>query len=106
MSASYLYDADGLRVRSNVNGYRQISIHGLGGPVLSEFDAPTVNDPLTWRRDLVYAGGRLIGSVKQGTPDYAEYYASDALGSTRIAFNATGNVVGRSDFLPFGAALS
>ena len=108
MTASYLYDADGLRVRSVVNGARLISIHGLGGQLLTEFDS--INAVLYWKRDLIYAGGRLIGSVKKGTgtppTEYAEYYASDTLGSVRLVFNAAGAVVGRSDYLPYGDALN
>jgi hypothetical protein len=97
MTASYLYDADGLRVRSVVNGARLISIHGLGGQLLTEFDS--INAVLYWKRDLIYAGGRLIGSVKKGTgtppTEYAEYYASDTLGSVRLVFNEAGAAVTR-----------
>jgi RHS repeat-associated protein len=35
-----------------------------------------------------------------------EYYAVDALGSVRVVFNASGAVVGRSDYLPFGEAIA
>lgn len=31
-----------------------------------------------------------------------EYYGTDALGSIRVVFDATGNVVSRADYLPFG----
>ena len=34
-----------------------------------------------------------------------EYYATDAVGSTRVVFNAAGQVVAQSDYLPFGEAL-
>jgi RHS repeat-associated protein len=34
-----------------------------------------------------------------------EYYATDAVGSVRVVFDANGNVVGRSDYLPFGEAV-
>lgn len=35
-----------------------------------------------------------------------EYYALDAIGSVRVVFDASGNVVGRMDYDPFGAPLS
>jgi RHS repeat-associated protein len=38
----------------------------------------------------------------QNPPETIEYYATDALGSVRIVFTATGQVIGRSDYLPFG----
>jgi hypothetical protein len=50
-----------------VNGRRQISVRGLGGQVLSEFESQC-DGALVWQRDLIYAGSRLIGSVKNATP--------------------------------------
>jgi RHS repeat-associated protein len=37
-------------------------------------------------------------------PEAVEYYATDALGSIRVVFNANGTEVARSDYLPFGEA--
>jgi RHS repeat-associated protein len=34
-----------------------------------------------------------------------EYYATDAVGSVRVVFDATGNVLGRMDYEPFGREL-
>jgi RHS repeat-associated protein len=34
-----------------------------------------------------------------------EYYASDAIGSLRVVFNASGTVIGRMDYAPFGQEL-
>ena len=34
-----------------------------------------------------------------------EYYASDAIGSIRVVFNASGSVTGRMDYAPFGQEL-
>jgi hypothetical protein len=46
---------------------RQISVRGLGGQVLTEFESQC-DGALVWQRDLIYAGSRLIGSVKNATP--------------------------------------
>jgi RHS repeat-associated protein len=35
-----------------------------------------------------------------------EYYALDAIGSVRVVFDVSGNVIGRMDYDPFGAPLS
>jgi RHS repeat-associated protein len=35
-----------------------------------------------------------------------EYYALDAVGSVRVVFDASGNIVGRMDYAPFGGELS
>jgi RHS repeat-associated protein len=42
----------------------------------------------------------------QSPPESVEYYATDAIGSVRFVFDATGMVVGRSDYLPFGGTLN
>ena len=34
-----------------------------------------------------------------------EYYATDAIGSIRIVYDGTGNVIGRQDFTPFGTSI-
>jgi RHS repeat-associated protein len=39
-------------------------------------------------------------------PETIEYYATDALGSVRVVFTPTGQVLGRSDYLPFGETLN
>jgi RHS repeat-associated protein len=52
----------------------------------------------------------LVGSAAvawaQNPPETIEYYATDALGSVRVVFTPTGQVVGRSDYLPFGDTLN
>jgi hypothetical protein len=42
----------------------------------------------------------------QNPPETIEYYATDALGSVRVVFTPAGQVVGRSDYLPFGDTLN
>ncbi len=42
----------------------------------------------------------------QPPPETIEYYATDALGSVRVVFTPTGQVLGRSDYLPFGETLN
>jgi RHS repeat-associated protein len=39
-------------------------------------------------------------------PPQLRYYALDALGSVRVTFDAAGNVIGRADYEPFGAAVA
>jgi RHS repeat-associated protein len=41
----------------------------------------------------------------QNPPEAIEYYATDALGSVRVVYNSTGQVLGRSAYLPFGETL-
>jgi len=42
----------------------------------------------------------------QNPPEAVEYYATDALGSVRVVFTASGQVLGRSEYLPFGETLN
>jgi YD repeat-containing protein len=68
MSANYTSDADGLRVERTVNGQRVVTVRGANGEVLSEFEATgCTGSALVWRRDLIYAGSRLLGSVKNAS---------------------------------------
>lgn len=41
-------------------------------------------------------------AVAVAQSEVVEYYATDALGSIRVVFDATGNVTGRADYRPFG----
>jgi RHS repeat-associated protein len=52
--------------------------------------------------------GALDASVvsAQNPPEAVEYYATDALGSVRIVFTPSGQVIGRSSYLPFGDTLN
>jgi RHS repeat-associated protein len=38
--------------------------------------------------------------------EVVEYYGTDAVGSVRVVFDASGNIVGRMDYMPFGGELS
>ena len=38
----------------------------------------------------------------QAPPETIEYYAHDAIGSIRVVFDASGTVLGRQDYGPFG----
>jgi YD repeat-containing protein len=86
MNASYVSDAEGLRVERTVNGQRIVTARGAGGQVLSEFEADgCAGAALVWRRDLIYAGSRLLGSVKNAS---ARPSVAFAAASSSVAENA------------------
>ena len=58
-----------------------------------------------WRLVLVVALGLGL-PMSAGAQDVIEYDGTDAIGSVRIVFDASGNVVGRMDYGPFGEQLS
>jgi YD repeat-containing protein len=62
-TTKYFYDGDNLR-KQKINGTtKSYYLHGLGGQILSEYELVGVGDPAPVR-DYVYAGSRLIASVK------------------------------------------
>jgi hypothetical protein len=67
VAATYLYDADHLRVKREVNGMTFVTARSFGGQVLSEYQVPCtgVLQPV---RDNVYAGSRLLGAVRWNRP--------------------------------------
>jgi YD repeat-containing protein len=69
MSAAYLYDSDLLRVKKVVNNTAVLTVRGIGGEVLSELRSRCGNQ-LEWVRDSVYAGGKLLGAVRNGAPPH------------------------------------
>jgi YD repeat-containing protein len=61
-SASYLYDADGWRVAKTSHGITSVYVRGPSGQLMSEI-RPSA------RRDYIYAGGRLIGMIRNVPAD-------------------------------------
>jgi RHS repeat-associated protein len=47
----------------------------------------------------------LTPQIAAAQTETIEYYASDAIGSVRVVFNASGTVIGRMDYAPFGQEL-
>lgn len=47
----------------------------------------------------------LLPEMAWAQSETVEYYGSDAIGSIRIVFDASGNVLGRQDYAPFGREL-
>lgn len=84
LRATYYYDHDGRRVRADRNGT------GLS-------DSIFVYDSF----------GRLAAEYQTGPsiPAETRYFYTDHLGSTRAVTNASGSILARYDFLPFGEAV-
>jgi len=70
-TTAYAYDADGQRRRRVGASGTEYFIHGPGYVPLAEYTE--ADGTLTWQRDYIYAGSRLIASVAPatgGTPTY------------------------------------
>jgi RHS repeat-associated protein len=81
--ASYAYDGNGQRVKKVGSAGTTISVYDAMGKLVAEYSDP---QPST--------GG--------GT----SYVTADNLGTPRVITNATGNVIGRHDYLPFGEEIA
>lgn len=75
--ASYTYDAEGRRVAKTAGGVTTYYFYDAAGQLMAEYGGPAQT-----------AGTR--------------YITTDHLGSTRLVTDASGNVVSRHDYLPFG----
>jgi large repetitive protein len=99
--AQYVYDANGTRVASIVDGTRtNYLVSGSLPQVLMEYD-----DNGIILKDYSYGLG-LIRTRTDGTENTATYYHQDGLGSTRILTNATGSITDRYDYDAYGVMLS
>src|SRR5204863_792329 len=62
VTAAYTYDAAGERLSTTVNGQTTYAIRSSGGQTLSEYQSAC--GTLVWSRDVIYAGGQLLGAAK------------------------------------------
>jgi len=100
MTAVYLYDASNRRVMSQVNGYATNFVLE-GDRVLQEVDGNSAQ----FTKEYVW--GSAIDELVILQLDGEIYHAhADALGSTALLTDATGDIVERYDYNPFGACVA
>jgi RHS repeat-associated protein len=98
--AAYVYDGEGQRVRKLL-GENLRMVYGITGELLAEFDGAPVNKPL--KKEYIYGASGLIATIAAG--EGTRYLTADHLGSPRIITTASGGVVKRHDYEPFGEEL-
>jgi RHS repeat-associated protein len=98
--AAYVYDGEGQRVRKLL-GENLLMVYGIGGELLAEFDGAAVNKPL--KKEYIYGADGLLATIAAG--EGTRYITADHLGSPRIITTASGGVVNRHDYEPFGEEL-
>jgi RHS repeat-associated protein len=96
LNVSYLYDGDGLRVKSSggASGTR-IYAYDAAGRMIEEFDQ---NGNVL--NEYLYLGGRRIARVYDEGPTY--YYYGDHLGTARVITDFDGNKCYDADYFPWG----
>ncbi len=89
----YTYDGDGRRA-AKVGS--KLYWYGSGGEILAETNASgsTLNE-------YIFFGGKRVAMLPSGSA--AQFYAEDALGSSRTVTTNTGVVCYDADFAPYGA---
>ena len=92
MSASYVYNGDGLRVSKTVSSTTTDYT----------WDQTGIGQVISDGNDYVWGLG-LISQITSGTPTYAH---SDGLGDTRLLTDSSGSVVGTQQYDAFGATRS
>jgi RHS repeat-associated protein len=97
---TYRYDGDGMRVKVTSNG--GAPIYYVKSSVLRQVAMEIEGSQAVLNRAYVYANGKLMA---EQTPDGQFYWThNDHLGSTRKLTSASGAVVYRGEFDPYGKA--
>ncbi|MHB8756226.1 MAG: RHS repeat protein [Candidatus Acidiferrales bacterium] len=92
-ATTYVYDANGQRVRKTVRGASTDYVYDLAGHAIAEVNASG------WQRGEVYAGGRHIATYVNSTT-YFDH--GDWLGTERVRTAVNGSVCESIASLPFG----
>lgn len=99
LSDVYRYDAAGNRVRKNFANGEKVRMVYSSGRLVAEYDLTTGS----LKKEYIYAAKGVIATVEPSTG--TKYLTSDLLGSPRVITNASGGVVSRHDYMPFGDEL-
>ena len=95
-ATTYTYDGDGQRVEKSTG---KLYWYGGTGLPVTETDLAG-NNPA----EYVLFGGERI--ARRDSSGHVNYYLADALGSSRVVTDPSGNILDDSDFYPFGGERS
>jgi RHS repeat-associated protein len=96
-TASYVYDANGVRVRKNNGSNWTEYFYSSDGTTLNELNASG------WSAGYVYLNGSLLAEYENSTTYFAHL---DHLGSTRLLTGVNQAIAQNLDYLPFGELIS
>jgi RHS repeat-associated protein len=100
-TATYVYDANGLRVRKTVGASNTDFLYDLARNVIAE-GSPGCGS-LCWTVFHLYANGSLLAEYKDNTTYFVH---KDLLGSTRLITKMDQTVLDSMDYLPFGEQIA
>ncbi|HUY86577.1 MAG TPA: RHS repeat-associated core domain-containing protein [Acidimicrobiales bacterium] len=96
-ASSYLYDANGRRIRKTTAGVSVDFLYDLSGHEITQLSSTG-----TWNRGEIYAGGRHLGTYDGGTGGTTYFTFADWLGTERARSTSTGGPYETCTSLPFG----
>ena len=102
-AASYLYDANGKRVRKTANGVTTDYVNDPAGSFGGEMQGST------WTKGYAYASGHLLAQyngVLGASGATTLFTHTDHLGSSRALTTVAGGVSDSMDYLPYGELLA
>ncbi|MCK4260984.1 MAG: RHS repeat-associated core domain-containing protein, partial [Halanaerobiales bacterium] len=112
LQAEFVYDTDGMRIRSDVKDESVTHyVFNQAGKVLLEVYDPVLDEIQAENNQTevsyIYAYGRQIAKVEGiiGNSEEIVYYHHDNLGSTRLITDKDGFVIWEQDYMPFGEDL-
>lgn len=97
--ASYIYDAEGRRVRRDGGSMSVEFLYDIAGRVVTEVSAIDG----TWDRSEIYAGGQHLGTYRNGTTYFSH---NDWLGTERARTDMQATINQTCTSLPFGDGLN
>ena len=100
-TATYVYDANGRRVRKTTGRVSVDYLYDLDGNQITELGSKGA-----WNRGEVYAGGQHLATYSGGTKGTTYFNHADWLGTARARTNVSGSLYETCASLPFGDALS
>lgn len=99
--ATYVYDAEGQRVRKTAGGSTVDYLYDLSGHVITELSSSG-----GWNRGEIYAGSTHLTTYMGGTSGNTYFTHSDWLGNERVRSTVSGGVYSTWANLPFGEGSS
>lgn len=100
-TATYVYDANGQRVRKTSTAGTFDFVYDLGGREIAE-----VNSSDAWDRTEVYAGSKHLATYTGGATGVTYFNHADWLGTERGRSNVAGSICESITSLPFGDGLA
>jgi RHS repeat-associated protein len=99
--ASYVYDANGRRVRKTISGTTTEYVYDLAGGVIAEFQGTN------WTRGYVYLAGQMLAQYENTAAPATTFFAhKDHLGSTRTLTKVDKSNHEVLDYLPYGEQIA